>query len=194
MDIKKCCCKGGWRAGSAFSTSCCMLQHLQIMGWWHISIKSSASALLAKDSFTARSSPRCQQASPGVKLCLCLLASFSWCRVGYTNTKAVPWSRGKVCSQGLRTGSHPTSYRFVQSRIHFFTVGACEIQCYNICIRFSEVFFMYTAWPLRQGDVSETCVMDCDSAGVFLGKFCEIHLIPALLQPNPLIVKVTIAI
>lgn len=152
------------------------------------SIKNSASVLLAKDSSTARSSPWYQQTSPGVKLCLCLLASFSWCRVGYANTKAVPWSQGMVCSQGLRTGSHPASYRFIQSRIHFFTVGAYEIQCHNICICFSEVFFINTAWPLRQGNVSETCVMGCDSA-VFLGKFWEIHLIPALVQPNVQIVK-----
>lgn len=32
-------------------------------------------------------------------------------------------------------------------------------------------------------------VMGCDSAGVFLGKFWEIHLIPALVQPNLQIVK-----
>lgn len=59
---------------------------------------------------------------------------------------------------------------------------------------FSEVFFMYTAWPLKQGNVPETCMMDCDSACVFLGKFWEIHLISALAQPNLLIVKVTIVI
>lgn len=76
----------------------------------------------------------------------------------------------------------------------FFTVGACEIQCHNICLCFSEVFFMYTAWPLRPGNVSETCMMGCDSAGVFQGKFWRIHLISALVQPNLLIVKVTTAI
>lgn len=89
----------------------------------------------------------------------------------------------------MRTGSHPTSYMFIKSRIHFFTVGACEIQCHNICICFSEVFFIYTAWPLGQGNFSETCMIGCYSADAFLGKFQEIHLIPKLVQPNLLIVK-----
>lgn len=86
-----------------------------------MSVQNSAT-ILAKDSSTARSSPRCQQTSPGVKLCLCLLASFSWCWVGYANTKLVPWCQAwfAVRPWAMRTGSHPTSYRFVQSRIHFF--------------------------------------------------------------------------
>lgn len=120
-----------------------------------------------------------------VKLCLCLLASFSWCRAGYANTKAVPWCQGMNCSQSLRNEAHILLLTgLFKVGFIFFTVDACEIQCHNICIYFSEVFFMYSAWPLRPGNVSETCMMDCDSAGVFLGKFWEIHLIPALAQPN----------
>lgn len=95
-----------------------------------------------------------------------------------------------ICSQGLRNEAHILLLTgLFEVGFIFFTVGACEIQCHNICIYFSEVFFMYSAWPLRPGNVSETCMMDCDSAGVFLGKFWEIHLIPALAQPNLLIVS-----
>lgn len=101
--------------------------------------------------------------------------------------------KGMVCSQGHRNEDRLTSY-FLQAcskqdSFFFFSVGTCKIQCLNICTCFSEVFFMYTTWPFRQGNVTETRLMGCDSAGVFLGKCWEIHLSPALVQPNRLVVK-----
>lgn len=188
MDIKKCYCKGDgeldlpflplaaccstWADGTSAFTHCQGLIYCQII----------------------------PQVPKNMSWCKTLPVLAGWlllmpCRIcKHQGCASVPGHH--LQSRPEEQGLVPTSYRFVQSRIHFFTVGACEIQCHNICICFSEVFSVYTAWPLRHGSVPETCMMGCDSAGVFLGKFWEIHLIPAStnLLYNLLIIKVTTAI
>lgn len=82
--------------------------------------------------------------------------------------------------------SYPGSYRFAQSRINFFTVGACERQCHDICMHFSEVFFICTL------ETRECARNLCDGlrfSWCFPRETLEIHLIPALAQPNLPVVK-----
>lgn len=196
MDIKKCYCKGGEEGQT------CLFYPLL-----HV-VAPSEHGLMAHQHSEFSNSPPCQglihcQIMPQVP------ANKSWCKTlpvlaGQFLLMPSRICKHKACAlvpgHGLQSGPEEWGQAHIllltglfKVGFIFFTVDACEIQCHTICICFSEVFLMYTAWPLGQGNVSETCMMGCDSAGVFLGKFWEIYLIPALVWPNLLIVKVTIA-
>lgn len=177
----------------------CLLLHV---------VAPSEHGLMAHERSEFHTSPPCQ----GLIYCQIIPqvpTNMSWC-------KALPVLAGQVLlvlcrickhkgralvpGHGLQSGPEERGQTHILLLTGLFKVGFIFYSRYlwdsviTSAYASLKYFSGVQAWPLRQGNVSETCMMGCDSAGVFLGKFWEIHLIPALAQPNLLIVDVTTTI